>query len=180
MGHVSVTEEINATPQQVWAILTDATRIPGWAYKEGRFPYPVEANYGGEQREGVGTIWVSNSVDGQTATQKIILWEAPSKLVYELQEMANAPLQMAQTNTFTLEPVVEGTQVTWEVDWQLTGGFSLSSLLIRFSGNGAFEEMMEGSLENLKELVEQEVAQANTPTTDGSAAQMTHDESELS
>jgi uncharacterized protein YndB with AHSA1/START domain len=179
MGHVTVTEEIKAIPQQVWAILTEATRIPDWAYKEGRFPYPVEATYGSEQREGVGTIWVSNSVDGQTATQKIIDWEAPSKLVYELQEMANAPLQMAQTNTFTLEPVAEGTQVTWEVDWQLTSGFSLSSLLIRFSGNGAFEEMMEGSLENLKELIEREAAQANTPTTDGSSVQTTPDESGL-
>jgi uncharacterized protein YndB with AHSA1/START domain len=179
MGHVTVTEEIKATPQQVWAVLTDATRIPDWAYKEGRFPYPVEGGYGGEQHEGVGTIWVSNSVDGQTATQKIIEWEAPSKLVYELQEMANAPLQMAQTNTFTLEPVEEGAQLTWEVDWQLTSGFSLSSLLIRFSGNGAFEEMMEGSLENLKDLVEQEAAQANASTTDDSAAQMPPDEPEL-
>lgn len=159
MGHVTVTEEIKATPQQVWDVLTNATRIPDWAYKEGRFPYPVEGKYGTEQREGLGTLWVSNSVDGQTATQKIILWEPPTRLVYELQEMANAPLQMAQTNTFILEPLEEGTQVTWEVDWQLTGGFSLSSLLIRFSGNGAFEEMMEGSLENLKTLVEQEVTQ---------------------
>ena len=80
---------------------------------------------------------------------------------------------------FTLELVEEGTQLTWEVDWQLTSGFSLSSLLIRFSGNGAFEEMMEGSLENLKDLVEQEAAQANASTTDDSAAQMTPDEPEL-
>jgi hypothetical protein len=122
---------------------------------------------------------VSNSVDGQTATQKIIVWEPSSRLVYELQEMANAPLQMAQTNTFTLEPVEEGTQLTWEVDWQLTSSFSLSSLLIRFSGNGAFEEMMEGCLENLKELVEQEAAQANAATTDGSSVQTTPDESGL-
>jgi uncharacterized protein YndB with AHSA1/START domain len=155
MGHVSYTEEINATPEQVWAVLTDASRIPEWAYKEGRFPYPVEGKYGTEQREGPGTLWVSNSVDGQTATQKIMVWEPPQKLVYELQEMANAPLQMAQTNTFTLEPVDAKTRVTWEVDWQLTGGFSLNSLLIRFSGNGAFEEMMAGSLENLRQVVEQ-------------------------
>ncbi len=177
MGHVTVTEEIKATPQQIWAVLTNATRIPDWAYKEGRFPYPVEGDYGTEQHGGLGTLWVSSSVDGQTATQKIILWEPPNRLVYELQEMANAPLQMAQTNTFILEPVEEGTQVTWEADWQLTGGFSLSSLLIRFSGNGAFEEMMEGSLENLKNLVEQEAAQANaSPTGDNSATQATPDE----
>lgn len=163
MGHVSCTEEIKATPGQVWAIVTDATRLPDWAYKEGRFPYLVEGKYGSEQREGVGTLWVGGSADGQMATQKIIVWEPPQKFIYELQEMANAPLQMAQTNTFELEPVGDQTRVTWSVDWQLTGGFSLSSLLIRFSGNSAFEEMMAGSLENLKELVENEAAQADNP-----------------
>jgi uncharacterized protein YndB with AHSA1/START domain len=160
MGHVSCSEEIKATPEQVWGVVTDATRLPEWAYKEGRFPYPVEGKYGSEQREGLGTLWVGVSADGQMATQKIIEWEPPRKFAYELQEMANAPLQMAQMNTFELEPAGEMTRVTWSVDWQLTGGFSLSSLLIRFSGNGAFEEMMAGSLENLKKLVEQEAAQA--------------------
>jgi carbon monoxide dehydrogenase subunit G len=164
MGHVSCTEEIKATPEQVWAMLTDATRLPEWAYKEGRFPYPVEGKYGSEQREGVGTLWVGVSADGQMATQKIIVWEPPRKFTYELQEMANAPLQMAQTNTFELEPVGDQTRVTWSVDWQLTGGFSLSSLLIRFSGNGAFEEMMAGSLENLKKLVENASSPANGST----------------
>jgi len=72
--------------------------------------------------------------------------------------MEHAPLQMAQTNTFELEAVDESTKVTWTVDWELTGGFSLTKLLLRFSAGGAFEEMIAGSLENLKMLVEKEVA----------------------
>ena len=161
MGHVSYTQEIKATPEQIWAVLAEATRLPQWAYKEGRFPYPVEGKYGSEQKEGVGTIWIGVSTDGQMATQKITAWEAGHKLAYELQEMENAPLPIAQTSTFILEPAGESTKVTWAVDWELTGGFSLNKLLIWFTGNGAFEEMIAGSLENLKTLVESESSQKN-------------------
>lgn len=56
-----------------------------------------------------------------------------------------------------LEPYNGATTVTWAVEWALTGGFSLNALL-RFSGNGAFEEMMRGSLAKLKQVVEQEAA----------------------
>ena len=178
MGHVSYSEQIEATPEQVWAVISDATRLPEWAYKDGRFPYPVEGKYGSDQKEGVGTIWVGVSGDGQEATQKLTAWDPPKTLSYELQEMENAALQMAQANTFDLEPADNGTKITWSVDWELTGGFSLSSLLVRFTGNGAFEEMIAGSLENLKALIENAPAEqidapaeeesevANAPTTD--------------
>ncbi len=149
---------MNATPEQVWAILADVTRLPDWAYKDGRFPYPVEGKYDSDQQEGPGTLWIGIAADGQTAKQKITAWEPSKKLSYELQETENAPLQMAQSSTFTLEPVGDNTKVTWVVDWELTGGFSLSSLLVRFTANGAFEEMMAGSLENLKGLLENEAA----------------------
>ncbi len=159
MGKVNYTEEIQATPEQVWAVLTDVTRMPDWAYTEGRFPYPVEGKYGGEQQEGPGTIWVGVSADGQVARQKITVWEPPHQLAYELQEMENAAVKMAQTNVFELEPAGDNTtHVTWTVDWKLTGGFSLNTLLLRLTGNGAFEEIIAGSLENLKRLVEAEAA----------------------
>ena len=161
MGHVSYSEEINATPEQVWAVLANVTRLPEWTYQE-RQPYLVESKYGSEQTEGVGTIWVGVSSDGQTATQKITAWEPGKKLVYELQEMENARQEMTQVNTLDLEAVNEHARITWTLDWGLTGGFSLSKLLIRWTGNGAFEEMIAGSLENLKDLVEKEIAASDT------------------
>ena len=154
MGQVNYSETIEARPEQIWAVLADVTRLPDWAYTDGRFPYPVESKYGSDQREGAGTIWIGVAADGQTATQKITVWEAPRKLAYELQQMEHAPLQMAQTNTFELEPANDHTKITWTLDWELTGGFSLSKLLIRLTGKGAFEEMMAGSLEKLRLLVE--------------------------
>ncbi len=157
MGRVSYAEEIKATLEQVWVVLSDATRLPDWAFTEGRFPYPVEGRYGSEQREGPGTIWIGISADGQIATQKITVWEPPQRLVYELQQMENAALQMTQICTFDLEPVPDGTHITWTVDWQLLGGWSLNAILIRLTGNGVFEEMIAGSLENLKKVVEGEV-----------------------
>jgi carbon monoxide dehydrogenase subunit G len=159
MSHVSYSEEIKATPEQIWAILSNPTRLPDWAYAEGRFPYPVEGQYGSDQQEGVGTIWIGKSADGQIARQKVTAWEPPHKLTYELEETENAPQQMAQTNTITLEPAGAATRVTWAVEWKLTGGFSLNSILTRLTGNGAFEEMIAGSLEKLKEVAERESQQ---------------------
>jgi len=153
MGQVSYSQEIKAQPEQVWAIISDVTRLPDWAYTEGRFPYPVEGNYGSEQTEGVGTVWIGKSADGQIATQKITAWEPTKKLAYELQATENAPLKMSQANSFELEPTTTGTKITWQVDWELTGGFSLSSLIVKFTANGSFEEMMAGSLERLQMLI---------------------------
>jgi uncharacterized protein YndB with AHSA1/START domain len=162
MGHVSYSAEIDASPEQVWAVLSDVTRLPDWSYTEGRFPYPVEGKYGSDQKEGVGTIWIGVSSDGQIATQKITIWEPNQKLAYQLQATENAALEMTQTSTFELAAVNDHTRVTWSLDWELTGGFSLSKLIIRFTGNGAFEEMIAGCLENLKQLVEQEITQDHT------------------
>ncbi|MEW5960950.1 MAG: SRPBCC family protein [Chloroflexota bacterium] len=158
MGRVSCSEFIKAGPAQVWAVLTDVPRLPAWAYREGRFPHLVEAKYGGEQKESVGATWIGVSVDGQTATQKITAWEPARKLAYELQAMEHAALQASQTNTFELQAEGDGTQLTWNVDWQLPRGFSLAALLMRFTANRAFEEMMAGSLGNLKQLIETETA----------------------
>jgi uncharacterized protein YndB with AHSA1/START domain len=178
MGHVQYSEQIKATPEKIWAVIADVVRLPEWAYKKGRFPYPVEGKYGSDQKEGVGVIWIGVATDGQVARQTITAWEPPRKLVYELQEMEHAPLQMSQTNTLDLEPVGEMTKVTWSVDWKLTSGFSLNSLLIWFTGNGAFEEMIAGSLENLKELIEKEANQpdpASTPEADQAGGSVHHD-----
>lgn len=166
MGQVTFSEYIKATPEQIWTVLSDATRLPDWAYAEGRFPHTVEGKYGSDQKEGPGTVWIGVSEDGQIAKQQITVWEPEKKLAYELQELDNAPLQMAQTSTFELEPENSRTKVTWLVDWELTGGFSLSGLLIRFTGNGAFEEMMAGSLEKLKQLVEKETTDRTAESAD--------------
>ena len=160
MGQVSHSEQIEASPEQVWAALTNVTRLPDWAYKEGRFPYPVEGRYGSEQHEGPGAIWIGVAADGQVATQQITLWEPPKKLGYELVAMEHAPLPMSQSNTFELEPVEQATKITWTVTWELTAGFSLGKLLLRFSASNAFAEMIAGSLENLKALVETETVSA--------------------
>jgi len=171
MGQASCSELIKARPEQVWQVLADVTRMPDWAYQEGRFPYLVEAKYSREQQEGVGTIWVGVAADGQTATQRVTRWEPGCALAYELQAMEHAPLVMSQTNSFELQPAGEDTQLTWSVVWQLPGGFSIASLLMRFTAQSAFEQMMAGSLAKLRQLVEAETAlkESSPPAEQASA-----------
>ena len=77
--------------------------------------------------------------------------------------MEHTPLPMTQTNTFELEAIEDATRITWTVEWELSGGFSLYKLLLRFSAGSAFEGMIAGSLANLKRLVEEETAAKDAP-----------------
>lgn len=154
MQQITHAQDINATPKQIWAVLVDVTRLPDWAYQNGRVPYPVEGRYGTEQTEGVGTVWVGVTQNGGLATQKVTAWEPYHTLAFELQPSEEAALPLSQINLLQLESLGDKTRVTWRLDWEVETGFSLTSVMLMFAGNSIFEEMIAGSLANLKQLIE--------------------------
>lgn len=159
MQQIAYAQDINASPEQIWAVITDVTRLPDWAYRDGRVPYPVEGRYGTEQTEGVGTVWIGVTSNGGLATQKVTVWEPYHTLASELQRSEQAELPLAQINTLFLEPLENRTRVTWRMDWDVDSTFSLTGVMLLFAGNGIFEEMVVGSLGNLKRLIESELSE---------------------
>ena len=63
MGQVTCTETIQAGPDQVWAVLADVTRLPQWAYSEGRFPATVAMSRGLTMNMGRTAVLRIGSVD---------------------------------------------------------------------------------------------------------------------
>ena len=151
---ITCTTEINAKPEQIWPLIADVTQHPEWAYREGRFPYLVESYCDGEPIKGLGANWVDKASDGQIVRCKIVVWEPETTLVYERQRARDAPMKIAQRHMFALEPTGDKTIVLWSVVWEPADYSWLGRRLLYFTGRDAFEEVMAGSLENLKELVE--------------------------
>ena len=143
---INLAVEINATPEKIWQVLADASKITDWACTDGQYPYPVEVNI--EQR-GNSTLWAVIASDGQTAVFRITDWQPARSLAYELVQHTNAPMQMAQWNIFEIEGTAEGSVLIWQFNWQIEATL-VQSFLLR---SDAVREYMERSLENFRQLL---------------------------
>jgi len=144
---------INATPEQVWAVLADPPRLPQWLTREGPFPHVIKV----DGKPGPGEHWEAEAIDGQTAMFNVVTWDEPQQLAYQLAVVNNAPLQCSQAHRFDIDIDEGGTLVTWLITWQLAESGFVTRFLQERQFDRDIEVMQRYSLLRLKEIVEVEV-----------------------
>jgi uncharacterized protein YndB with AHSA1/START domain len=146
MAKIDKSVEINASPEQVFGMLTDLDLLPVWS------TITVETH--GTPRQPIET--------GDTFTQTVRVlgrnletrWEVteldrPHKVAYSSEASGGGLLRMVQT----VEGTPGGSRVDVELDYELSGGF-VGELFDSAYAERRNERELEHSLHNLKELAE--------------------------
>ena len=146
-----MTGEIKASPEQVWALMSDAERFPEWVVFTERMVETPEGALGlGSSYREYGGIPPFKS---ETAWQ-VTEFDAPRRQVH-----VGGDKQMQITLSLELTPSGGGTQVRQQMDFQARGlmvpmSKILWPLLMRRRVQGA----MEGTFANAKRILEAEGA----------------------
>ena len=136
--HVEAEATAKASPEAVWALVSDATKYPRWGpWSEARYQ---EA--GQESARGVGAVQVLRSAQRYlgrhtTSVERILEFEEDRHLAYTV--IGGIPVRHYRADV-TLTPAAGGTHVRWVADWDNT-------LLGRMAWRGLrafYPEMMAG------------------------------------
>ena len=125
---VSAEQTAQATPEAVWALVSDANRYPEWGpWSAGGYQRP-----GDTSPRGPGAVqWLRSShrAYGRYATtiEKILEAEEGRRLAYTV--IGGIPVRNYQAEV-TLTPAADGTHVRWAATWDatLSGRIVLRSL----------------------------------------------------
>jgi uncharacterized protein YndB with AHSA1/START domain len=146
MAHIERTINIDATPEEVFAILTDLDRLPEWS------TITVATHDAPEDHLQVGATFrqtlrvLGRNVDCDWRVTEV---DRPRKVAYDATAPGGGQLRMAQQ----VHEDGTGSRVELDLDYELPGGF------LGDAANWAFverrnEREAEHSLHNLKDLVE--------------------------
>jgi uncharacterized protein YndB with AHSA1/START domain len=136
--HVEAEKFIGATPEAVWALVSDARRYPEWGpWREGRYQ-----RAGNESETGQGAVQVlisARRVYGRrgVSVERIAVAEPPRQLVYEV--IGGLPVRNYRGQV-VLTPVPGGTHVHWQGDWDDT----LGGRIVRRTLREFYPEMLAG------------------------------------
>jgi uncharacterized protein YndB with AHSA1/START domain len=136
--HVEAEAMAKASPETVWALVSDATKYPSWG------PW-IDGHYkkaGEEGARGVGAVQVLRSAQRYmgrhiTSVEKILEVEEDRHLAYKV--IRGMPVRNYRGEV-TLTPAGDGTHIRWIADWDNT-------VLGRMAWRGLrtfFPEMMTG------------------------------------
>ncbi len=125
---IEVASVTTASPEEVWALLSDITSWPRWGlWEEARVETP-----GAQEPQGLGTIRYMQA-DRMKTTEEIYIYEPPHHLAW-LQLKTNAPVRNYRSDV-QLTPIPDGgTQINWRasyeskifgVGWMLDRSFKL-------------------------------------------------------
>ena len=145
MSEIRKSAGVNASPEQVFALLTDLDRLPEWS----TVTVATQDAPSGELRQGdtfrQTLRVVGKQIDAEWTVTEL---DRPRHIAYEAKGPAGAWLRMAQT----VQPSGGGSRVSVEIDYELPGGAiggAVSSLMERRN-----EREVEHSLHNLADLAE--------------------------
>ena len=116
--HVEAEATANASPQTVWALVSDVTKYPSWGpWSDGHYEKAGE-----ESPHGVGAVQVLRSAQRYlgrhtTSVEKILEFEADRHLAYTV--IRGIPVRNYRADV-TLTPLAEGTHIRWAADWDNT------------------------------------------------------------
>jgi len=146
--HVEAEATANASPQTVWALVSDVTKYPSWGpWSDGHYEKTGE-----EPPGGVGAVQVLRSAQRYlgrhtTSVEEILEFEEDRHLAYTV--IRGIPVRNYRADVI-LTPSAGGTHIRWAADWDNT-------LLGRMAWRGlraVYPEMMAG----LVAAAEQDVA----------------------
>jgi len=143
MAATSVSIDVPAPPEEVWAVVTDLPRLGEWVTTHKAFPAPPPGAVG----EGT-TFEQEMAVAGASIT---INWtaqrvEAPRELVWE----GKGPVGATATTRYLLEETGDGTRFTFDSEYELPGGPLGKVVGAAAIGHG--ESQARESLERLRAL----------------------------
>jgi uncharacterized protein YndB with AHSA1/START domain len=116
--HVEAEATSRATPEAVWALVSDATRYPEFGpWSAGGYRRPGE-----ESERGPGAVqWVRSShrayLRYPTSVEKILVAEEGQRLAYTV--IGGIPVRNYRAEV-TLTPVADGTHIRWTAAWDNT------------------------------------------------------------
>lgn len=110
MAHLDIRVFIRATPERVWAVISDIPGQAAWMVDVRRLEVTTE------QRSGVGTVVeVTSELFGQPLVKDTMLitsWEPPHR--FDVEHMG----QFSGTGSFIVEPATGGSIFTWIEDFK--------------------------------------------------------------
>lgn len=146
MPHIERTIQIQASPDEVFRVLTDLDRLPDWStITVSTHEVPDSAlQVGSTFRQTLRIL--GRTIDCDWRVSEL---DTPHRVAYEATAPGGGELRMAQQ----VRADGAGSQIELDLDYQLRGGFA-GELLDRAYMERRNEREAEHSLHNLKELLE--------------------------
>ena len=144
-----MTDEYNASPQQVWALLCDVKRFPEWVEFVERM---VEAPDGAME---VGYSW--RTYGGIPPFKFEMQWRVTESDPPRRQVRVGENRQAQLTFTMDMEPAGEGTRVRVQMDFQPRGVMvPISMIMWPLLMQGRAQSAMQTTFANAKRILEAE------------------------
>jgi uncharacterized membrane protein len=152
MGKVHQSIVIDAPLDQVWDLMCDASRLAEWQSTV------VQVTQTTGRLDQVGSTYTTtNRIAGRPIQ---VSWEVTAvEPRRSFDQVASSPRGGSARATNRAESSNGGTRVTTEIDYELPGGF-LAEVANKLFAERSIDREIRHSLENLKALVETEVAVA--------------------
>jgi len=141
---------INATPEAIWAIVSDLQRGPAW------MPDITQRVLETDRPAGIGARWREHGLlrgKPYSTVYEITEWLPPHRLAYRRAAVARGDYRWIES--IHIEAAGAGAQVTAGLDYEMPGGL-IGRLYDRFLFRKDFSLTLDNRLERLKELLESE------------------------
>lgn len=146
MGIIHLNFHINAPVERVATLYQQIERIPEWQYDI----LEVRDIDGPLNRVGASYTLVYWRMGRRLEQRMVVTQYDPPRV---MQQTANTPLGGVMTSTTHLRPSNSGTDVSWQMEYRLPGGF-LGNILDKLLFRVAFERTVKRYNENFKALAE--------------------------